>query len=401
MKKKILCLLSVLALSVSVVPYAYAASVETGEVTESNITSEKVDEKSAEESELKVDLGLFNPVAPGASLHYENPIPAGFSIDELKNYIVKGGDKVEPDSISEFDTNKVGKHEVTITVAGKEYPMTVEVVKMRAVVTGQLGMYSAFMDLPVNGNVRYAYSPAVFLVNAEDELGDELVDDMQRFLGASMVQSLEEFPFDFTKIDTSKPGIKEYTVDYVWTTHKIKIPTTLTMKVRVGMPNLSSKEQLLTQEEIAAMPKGDEVGIWEVPSGKAGEGMWIFPTGLHKGSEVTVWSCHEGKWLKVGVYAADSKGDVTVSFTADQLSPILIIDNKKVVSDEHTDKEQNTGTTDKGQDTGVDAANQNVNQNARVTSPKTGDNTSIFMQTVITLLLAVEGIGITITKSKR
>lgn len=128
------------------------------------------------------------------------------------------------------------------------------------------------------------------------------------------------FPSELiAQVDTSKAGV--YEVDGI-----VSDGRRAKGRVVVGKAAQSTIEELLPQEAQATMPaaKQDVLSVWDIPSGEAGAGTWVFATGLNKGSTVNVWSYHNQNWLKIGTYTVDQDGNITVAFRADQLSPVIL-----------------------------------------------------------------------------
>lgn len=141
-------------------------------------------------------------------------------------------------------------------------------------------------------------------------------------------------------IDTSKAGTYQIKFKIDDADNGIQ---TVNAKVIIGMPNRSTIEELLPKEAQSTIPCEDVLGVWEVPSGEAGAGTWIFDTGLTKGNKVDVWTYHNGEWLSIGSYSADDKGCILVTFNSDQLSPVLITKgvNKDASSNQEINNESN------------------------------------------------------------
>ncbi|MBC5689009.1 LPXTG cell wall anchor domain-containing protein [Mediterraneibacter sp. NSJ-55] len=459
MKKKILCLLSVLTLSLSMAPCVYAANADTEQTeTTSVITEEQTENETGQEQEevseedirmsvsfegswendvLEVIQGtnldqyevevavsnlstgtsdyspLLNSMVSGfdnmqlgrqdvtvtwkgmsctlkvnvvegevpkpakieaklgLNSHYSgNTLPLGISEDKLRDFLYvdfydEAGSLInvgeEPVlEISAFDTNVKGEHKVTVTAADFELSteITVRIVPVKVLVVNQgfsSGRDTDVISIPVGGYT----SRSLELTAVNKDNPAEVIAP----LGAGLVSLTYYFP----DIDVSKAGVREYSAPYY--DEYLGVNTTISVKIKVGQPESVPAKDLLPEEAIATMPQGEVIGTWDVPSGEAGAGTWVFQTGLTQGQEVTVWSYHNGQWLKIGVYKADAEGNVTVTFTADQLSPILITKN-----------ETSSGAVSGGNaDTENKSENVSDNKAAAVKTPQTGDTQNILL----------------------
>lgn len=294
-----------------------------------------------------------------------NVIPKGYPENELKDILeikyydksgnqVNLGEEVETE-ISKIDTSVKGKSKVTVASQGLTTEITVRIVPVKVLLVEEgflTGENTDIIKLPIGGKLDGAYIEVA--VNEDDPT------EILQPVGAGGWPLLEYFP----QTDTSKAGLQEYSIYPEFLENFFRVPTMLTTKISVGMPKQVSKDDILTEKAQATMPSGAVVGTWDVPSGKAGAGTWVFQTGLAQGQEVTVWSYHNEQWLKIGVYKVDSEGNVTVTFTADQLSPVLITKNEtsgKTVVNTNTNQVTNKDKT--------------VNSKA----PKTGDTNHILL----------------------
>ena len=124
------------------------------------------------------------------------------------------------------------------------------------------------------------------------------------------------------------------------------------------------------------MPNNELLGVWNIPSGDAGAGTWVFQTGMAKGSKVDVWSYHNNAWLSIGTYTVDENSNVSVSFTANQLSPVIIVKNTE------TPKKDVTTSTDMNDNA------QKTDGNKPTEIPNTGMNNNVALLSLITLASA-------------
>ena len=273
-------------------------------------------------------------------------------LDEQGN--AKDSVKLTPDMVPEFDNTTLGTRQYTITYKGFTTPLTVEVVNMRLVTPNQ--------TVPIGGSLNVWEK-----IQTVDADNPSRVFDEQAMIHVHN----NENPAWYDKIDTSKAGVQEITFYNSYTGYG-NVTLSGTIQVTVGTPSQITTDRLPSKAQ-ATMPGGSYVGTWDVPSGEAGAGTWTFQTDLKEGTEVVVWSFHNNEWLKIGVYKVDAFGFVTVTFTADQLSPILITKN-----DGNSGSEVNNNT--------VSSNNYDSNVTTRTASPKTGDNASTILFGITALL---------------
>ncbi len=219
---------------------------------------------------------------------------------------------------------------------------------------------------------------AYFVPCKVDENGKfyhSLVEPKQSRAAGFPTYDAEPFPSELiAKIDTSKAGV--YNVSAI-----LQDGRNVNATVNVGGSSQSTIEELLPKEAQETMPasKSDVLSVWDVPSGEAGAGTWVFATGLYKGSTVDVWTYHNQKWLEIGTYTVDQDGNITVTFTADQLSPVLLTKNTVV---NPKDEETNVDKDDPKKDNDI--------------VKKTGKENAITNSAVMFMTFVILGIAVTV-----
>lgn len=314
--------------------------------------------------EIEATLGF-----DGNSEYAGNRVPLGSPEETLRELLeVKffdaNGSEVnvgaEPQlEISKFDTNVKGKHKVTVKSSdfNLSTEITVRVIPMKIII------YPIDFDTTGEDIIRVPLGGAT--IRALEQMGVN-ADNPKETIGGLGAGGLFDLAEEFPGIDVSKPGVQEYTG--FQEAYGMTFETSA--KISIGVPEQVPQDELLSEEAKATMPSGEVVGTWDVPSGEAGAGTWVFHTGLKEGQKVTVWSYHNQKWIKIGVYTVDTNGNVTVTFKADQLSPILITKN---------------GTSSEGlpggdSTTGNKVERQNGNKTTTVNNaPQTGDTQKIML----------------------
>ena len=243
--------------------------------------------------------------------------------------------------IPNFDNTQIGKKSYPISYLGMTTTLEVEFHKYDKIYilspdfTNSKVMPSP-ITVPINAdlnNVSVFYNP--YTIDESGNIWDMYQNEIGR--GAAAPSEYKSLPQELIKkIDTSKAGV--YDID-----ETLSDGRRVMSKVIVGTAAQSTIEKLLSQEAQATMPaaKKDVLSVWDVPSGEAGAGTWVFSTGMNKGNTVVVWSYHNQKWLKIGTYAVDQDGNITVTFTADQLSPVILVKGDTTVNDQNSPVENN------------------------------------------------------------
>lgn len=308
--------------------------------------------------EIKVIDGQASGEAVAIKLDKSNiAIPVGGYAGTSAQLLNPRGETIEnvaitPDMIPGLDNTTVGTRQYLITYKGFTATLTVEVANMIFKTQPQ--------TIPIGGKLNVWEK-----VQIVDAANPTRIFDTDTIIHVHN----NENPAWYDKIDTTKAGVQNVTFQ---SAYGGSVRLSGTIQITVGTPSQMTVDKLPTKAQ-ATMPDGSYVGTWNVPSGKAGAGTWTFQTDLQEGTEVVVWSFHNNEWIKIGVYKVDAFGFVTVTFTADQLSPILITKN-----DGNSGSEISNNT--------VSNNNSDSNVTTRTASPKTGDNASAMLFGITALL---------------
>ena len=241
--------------------------------------------------------------------------------------------KLNKEDIPNYDDTQAGKKSFPISYIGLNTNLEVEFRKFQYIEQlSPVGIESSEFVLPIGSDLTKIGTSSI--VYAIDENGKQY----------PMGAGASSFPLELiSKINTFKAGVYDVEAIEQSTGYLLKA------KVVIGLPTQGTVDELLSKEAQASMPSNELLGVWNIPSGEAGAGTWVFQTGLTKGSKVDVWSYHNNAWLSIGTYVVDENGNVSVNFTANQLSPVILVKNTEVANTPG-DKEEtdipNTGVND-------------------------------------------------------
>ena len=293
---------------------------------------------------IRVDKEKQNILIPQYTNKDYLEIPAIYFYDALDREAAGliSGMLADKDMLSDVDTSKLGIQNATLTYKGMQASFTYEVVEVKAI--------TATQSIPVGGTINDWQQ--FYLVDSSNE---------KNILLHAELYNLSGFPGSWLgEYDSTKAGIQNVPYEINMWGQKFRG----NLELKVGIPDAKTIDEIFSANAQATMPSGEAVGAFEVPSGDLGAGTWIFQTGLPSGSSVNVWSFHEENWLNIGSYIVDGEGNVTVQFTANQLSPILLVKDSDVAAP-NSNKDVNTVTSD----TTTDNTNKNT--------PKTDDETDV------------------------
>lgn len=275
-----------------------------------------------------VDMGkLGKPASIQASIEgvsgnkmgIETPIEYGKIdvLDDLGNVIYSVALKEE--DIPAYDNTQIGTKSFPISYHGFTTTLEIEFHKYQ--------YYEIYKPSGINAGDEFIVPIGTDLNKIAISAKTYAIDENGNMIPTGMGGGIGLAPELINQIDTSKAGVYDVQVKSISDVdHK---EYTVKAKVIVGMPKQSTIEELLPIEAQNTLPNNHIVGVWNVPSKEAGAGRWNFQTGLEKGSMVDVWSYHNTAWLSIGTYTVNEDGEVSVSFTADQLSPILLTKSDK------------------------------------------------------------------------
>lgn len=278
-------------------------------------------------------------------------------LDDLGNTIYNV--ELKKEDIPNFDNTQTGKKSFPISYIGLNTNLEIEFREFhRVTFVGPIAQSDTFI-IPIGTDLKKF--GAIHTVYAIDENGNEF----------PMGRGSGDFPSELiAKVDISKAGVYNVEATQQSTGELFKA------KIIVGLPTQSTVDELLPKEAQESMPSNELLGVWNIPSGDAGAGTWVFQTGMIKGSKVDVWSYHNNAWLSIGTYSVDENGNVSVSFTANQLSPVIIVKNTE------TPKEDITTPTNPNNN------GQKTDNNKPTDIPNTGVNNNVALLSLITLASA-------------
>ncbi len=233
--------------------------------------------------------------------------------------------KLEENAIPNFDSTLIGKKSYPISYIGLNTTVEVEFHKYTSMWIFKTLHGDDTFIMPLGQEAKGAGCGGLHFFVDENE--HKIMTDISA--GGNLPAEL------IAKIDTSKAGA--YEIEAI----SKEDGSLYKAKVIVGIPTQSTMEELLTPEAQATLPSKDVLSVWDVPSGEAGAGTWVFSTGMKKGNTVAVWSYHNNKWLKIGTYAADQDGNISVTFKADQLSPVILVKGNATADNQNSSVDTN------------------------------------------------------------
>ncbi len=246
-------------------------------------------------------------------------------LDDLGNIIAQAD--LTADMIQEFESFQKGKKEFIVKFENFSTTVTIDFREY----------YGEFESFPLSVGTNIDEISGFFATYDKDS---------NYWLGAGQGGLAFDFVGTHIKdvLKVNEVGIQEFDL-------KVRDKSTgeiypIHFKFYVGVAEASELDQLLTEEAKASMPSQDVVGSYDLPSGDAGAGTWLLPTKLKENEGVDVYTYHNDAWLKVGEYYADKDGNVEVTFTADQLSPVVLFKNGKVQEIVEDNNEQSSQQTD-------------------------------------------------------
>lgn len=252
-------------------------------------------------------------------------------LDDLGNVIYCV--ELKEEDIPTYDNTQIGTKSFPISYHGFTTTLEIEFHKYQ--------YYEIYKPWGINAGDEFIVPIGTDLNKIAVSAKTYAVDETGSIINTGMGGGFGLAPELITQIDTSKAGVYDMQVKSISEVDNNEY--TIKAKVIVGLPNQSTIEELLPTEAQNTLPNNKIVGIWNIPSGEAGAGTWSFQTGLEKGNMVDVWSYHKNTWLSIGTYTVQADGSVSVSFTADQLSPILLTKSDKKSSSSNQDNPtQNT-----------------------------------------------------------
>lgn len=238
-------------------------------------------------------------------------------LDNLGNIIYSV--ELKEENISAYDNTQIGTKSFLISYNALTTTLEIEFHRYT--------YYEIYKPWGINAGSEFIVPIGTDLKKVGVSAKTYAVDEHGSIVPTGMGGGTGLAPELIAQIDTAKAGV--YDVEVKSTSEVDDNEYIVKAKVIVGLPNQSTIEELLPIEAQNTLPNHNIVGIWDVPSGEAGAGTWCFQTGIEKGSMVDVWSYHKNAWLPIGTYAVAANGEISVAFTADQLSPILVTKAEK------------------------------------------------------------------------